>query len=71
MKTLLPLAEMSVREKIQAMETIWDDLCRNADSLSSPDWHEHILRDREKQVKNGKDDFLDWENAKKKIRNSL
>lgn len=65
------LDKMTIPEKIRAMEIIWDDLCRNADSLTSPDWHEQILRDREKNVKNGSEEIIDWEKAKKKIRNSI
>ena len=34
MSSRLPLEKMSVEEKIQAMESIWDDLCGRADSLA-------------------------------------
>jgi hypothetical protein len=59
---------MSVEEKIQAMESIWEDLCKSADSVSPPPWHEKILAQREKRVKQGKDIFNDWEKAKKDIK---
>lgn len=71
MQTTLPLKKMSIEEKIRAMEEIWDDLCQNPESLSSPSWHEEILLDREDMMKNRKDDFSDWEYAKKNIRNTL
>lgn len=67
MQVNLPLEEMSTEEKIQTMETLWDDLCKKADSLSSPSWHKDILNEREKRIKNGDDEFVDWEKAKKHI----
>ena len=33
MANTLPLDKMSVAEKIQAMESLWDDLCRKADAV--------------------------------------
>jgi len=71
MLVTLPLKEMSTEEKIQAMEALWEDLCRNADSLASPSWHEDILQQRERMVAEGVDQFVDWETAKKSIRVSL
>ena len=38
MITRLPLNEMSVEQKLQTMETLWDDLCSRAEGLPSP-WH--------------------------------
>jgi hypothetical protein len=32
----LPLKTMSVEEKFQAMESLWDDSCPNAGSMASP-----------------------------------
>ncbi|MBD3375184.1 addiction module antitoxin RelB [candidate division KSB1 bacterium] len=69
MHVILPLEKMSIEEKIQAMESLWEDLCINADSLTSPEWHRDILEEREKTIMNGDDEFIDWEKAKKDIRN--
>ena len=71
MKVSLPLKKMTAEEKIQTMEIIWDDLCKKADSLSSPVWHEDILKDREEEIKNGNDEFEDWDSARKKIQDSI
>lgn len=67
----LPLEKMSIEEKIQAMESIWENLCAKADSLSSPPWHEKILNEREQGIKRGDDEFVDWDTAKKNIRNEI
>jgi hypothetical protein len=67
----LSVEKMSMEEKFQTMETIWDDLCKKADSISSPPWHEKILNDRENGISNGKDVFVDLNTAKKNIENSI
>jgi hypothetical protein len=67
----LSVEKMSIEEKFQTMETIWDDLCKKADSISSPPWHEKVLNDREKAISNGEDVFVDLHTAKKNIENSI
>ena len=67
----LSVEKMSIEEKFQTMETIWDDLCKKADSISSPPWHEKVLNDREKAISNGDDVFVDLKTAKKNIENSI
>ncbi len=67
----LSVDKMSIEEKIQTMEKIWDDLCKKADSILSPPWHEKLLQERETGISDGKDVFVDWKDAKKKIENSL
>lgn len=68
MVSTLPLEKMSVEEKLQAMESLWDDLCSNAGTMSSPAWHEDVLAERDKMQVRGDDEFEDWEAAKRKIR---
>ena len=67
----LSVEKMSIEEKFQTMETIWDDLCKKADSISSPPWHEKVLNDRENGISNGADVFVDLNTAKKNIENSI
>ncbi len=63
----LPLDEMSVEEKLQAMESLWDDLCSRADSMPSAPWHGEVLAEREAAQERGEDAFEDWDTAKRKI----
>lgn len=53
------------------MEIIWNDLCKKADNIPSPAWHEKVLNDRENEIHNGEDVFVDWNNAKKTIEDSI
>lgn len=71
MEITLQLEKMSVGEKILTMEAIWDDLCRTADSIQSPDWHESVLTERDNKIVNGEDEFVDWTRAKQIIRDKV
>jgi hypothetical protein len=67
----LPLNEMTVEEKLQAMEMLWEDLSRHAEDVPSPDWHERVLREREAAVERGEEVIEDWDAAKRRIRSEL
>jgi putative addiction module component (TIGR02574 family) len=67
----IDLKTMSVEEKIQAMEMIWDDLCHNANSTLSPEWHKEELDIRQSNVNAGNDTFIDWETAKRQINQTI
>jgi len=62
---------MTVAEKLRVMETLWSDLTRHEKQLESPEWHGDVLRERAARVKQGKESFMDWETAKKQLRNRV
>lgn len=68
---ILKLEEMTIEEKLQAMEMLWDDICRIAPDFSSPSWHEDVLKAREQRVLDDNDKFVNWDQAKKDIRDSI
>lgn len=68
MATVLPLKKMSRVEKLRAMEAIWADLSRDEDQFESPAWHADALRETEQAVASGAAKFVDWEEAKKRLR---
>ena len=67
----LPLKEMTLHEKLAAMELLWEDLARCPESIDSPTWHKDILDERSQRVAEGKGQFMDWETAKTEIRNKV
>lgn len=71
MTNMLKLDQMTLEEKLRAMEALWDDLCRHEDQIKSPPWHEEILKEREKRVRSGREKFIDWETVKKQLRDRL
>ena len=66
MSTVLDIDQMTLEEKLRAMEALWDDLCRK-DAVPVPQWHKDILDERERQVEEGKAEFSDWDIAKRRI----
>ncbi len=62
---------MSLSEKLQVMESLWEDLSRNSDALDSPAWHETVLEEREKRIEAGEMHFSDWDQAKAEIRKQV
>ena len=71
MTVALPLHEMSLPEKLELFETLWDDLSRQPQQLQSPEWHKDVLEDRRQNVQSGDETFSDWEDAKKEIRKRI
>ena len=71
MANTLPLDKMSVEEKIQAMESLWEDLCSRAEGVSSPAWHGDVLSERDAMYQSGDDQFEDWDAAKRNIKNKI
>jgi hypothetical protein len=69
MQAVLPLDKMTKEEKLRAMEELWFDLSRDETQVASPTWHGEVLHDRAEAVKSGKEVFMDWEAAKKQLRN--
>ena len=66
----LVLENMTIAEKLSAMERLWDDLCRDPGNVPSPEWHEPILAERAKRVEEGKAEFIGLEEAKDRVRKS-
>jgi hypothetical protein len=71
MSANLPLNEMSLEEKLQAMEALGEDLSREPDRIQSPSWHEDVLKETERRVEFGEATFSDWEKAKVSVRGRL
>jgi putative addiction module component (TIGR02574 family) len=62
------IEKMSVVEKLALMERLWADLSRQSEDVPSPQWHGTILAERLAAVREGRTDFVDWEVAKRRLR---
>jgi hypothetical protein len=67
----LPLKDMTIQEKLAAMESRWEDLARTPAALEAPAWHKDILNERRRRVAEGQARFIAWETAKTNICNKL
>jgi hypothetical protein len=67
---ILNLDQLTTEEKIEAMELLWDAICQGPSEVEVPEWHGAVLSERD-HVSVDENLFLDWEQAKRDIRNSL
>lgn len=71
MPITLPLKEMTLHEKLAAMELLWEDIARSPEAFESPPWHKDIPDERHQRIAEGNARFVDWEKAKAEIRKKL
>jgi hypothetical protein len=65
------LQQMTIPDKLRLMEALWKDLSRGEVNITSPGWHGDVLAERDRLIESGQESFLDWEIAKKKLRDEL
>jgi putative addiction module component (TIGR02574 family) len=63
------IERMSVAERLQTMEQLWDSLCRDA-ALPSPEWHREVLTDRKARAQSGEAKFLTLDQLRSRLRGS-
>jgi hypothetical protein len=64
------IENMTVPERLQAMEQLWDALCREPGELGSPEWHREVLADRKVKAEQGESKFLTLAQLKARLRGS-
>jgi len=64
--TTAEISRMSVSERLQAMEKLWDSLTHETTEINSPDWHSEVLKDRQKKIENGEAEFISLAELKSK-----
>jgi hypothetical protein len=67
MSTQLQIDQMTIAEKLRAMEELWDDLRARAEAVPMPQWHKDLLDERERLLETGEAQFDEWDAAKKRI----
>ena len=70
MLELSEINKMSVTERLQVMEQLWDTLCRDATELPSPQWHGDVLADRKERAERGEAKFLTLQQLRSRLRAS-
>jgi hypothetical protein len=67
MSTPLAIDTMTIEEKLEAMEALWNDLRRHEDAIDVHEWQKHVLDERQDSIVEGTSHFIDWEQAKEDI----
>jgi len=66
--SIAELRQLTRREKLQIVESLWSDLAAEESLFQSPSWHAEELRKTEEDLKLGKIQAINWEEAKRKLR---
>jgi len=62
------IKKLSREEKLQVMEAIWEDLSVEGETIESPVWHQEALKESEQRRMAGRENILDWKDAKRELR---
>ena len=63
----LHIERMSVTERLQAIDQLWDSLTRDGDEIPSPDWHQEVLADRKTRAQRGEAKFLTLDQLRSRL----
>ena len=61
------IEQLSVSEQLETMEMLWESLSSQPDKISSPDWHEDVLKAREAKIKSGEEGYLTIDELKERL----
>ncbi len=62
----IEIAKMSKIERLRAMEDLWDSLSSDDPEIESPEWHQHVLDGRKKDLDEDLVKFISLEEVKLK-----
>jgi putative addiction module component (TIGR02574 family) len=63
-RSIADIKQLSLAEKLQIMEAIWEELRAKAERVPVPQWHKDLLDERRKAVEEGTEEVLDWDSIK-------
>ena len=58
---------MSMEEKLELSDALWDSIYASSEQLPEPDWHGELLDER---LRDPNPQFDTWENVKKRLEQS-
>lgn len=65
------ISEMSIQEKLDMLELLWDDLCRQEAAVPLPAWQAAILRDRQAAIARGEAEYVDAAESRRTLLSEL
>ncbi|MDA8016559.1 MAG: addiction module protein [Thermoanaerobaculia bacterium] len=71
MSSVLDIESMSVEDKLRLIESVWNDLSRNAEAVPVPDWHLTELQERERRLQDGRSTLSDWSDVRRRLRDAV
>lgn len=67
MMTEIALDSLSVAEKVQLLERVWESLCSKPAEFESPAWHGDLLAERQRRLEANQATVSSWSDAKARL----
>lgn len=52
------IEQLSISEKLKTMELLWESISSQPETVSSPEWHEDVLKARESKINSDEAEYL-------------
>ena len=62
------IPNLSIADKLVAMEALWSSLHQTFEEADPPDWHQEILNHRMELIQSGAAVYEDWKQVKQQLR---
>lgn len=62
------IRQMPLSDKLAMLEALWEEISSEPDQVEIPQWHKDILDERLMAAERGEVEPIDWEIAKKQVR---
>lgn len=62
--TKTQIKNMTVAERLQTMEALWDSLLLEESEMKSPEWHKDVISERRKLIKHKQTEFITLDELK-------
>ncbi len=63
----IQIESLSVAEKVQLIESVWESLCAHPGDVQSPEWHREVLEERRRRLEDGRATIASWTDAKARL----
>ena len=63
----IQIEALSVAEKVQLLESVWESLCSHPGDVQSPEWHSEVLDERRRRLEDGRATISPWSDAKARL----
>lgn len=70
-QTIPDIDEMTAAQQIELMEALWKSMSERNINNQPPGWHGKYLKDREKALDNGEDEFISLDAFESDLRNGM
>lgn len=67
MSVEIAIETLSVQDKIELMDRLWESLSKSPNEIPSPAWHAAVLAARKAKLESGESKPIPWEEAKRDI----